>query len=82
MLNARITISTGWSRAVGPLGIGAFAIGTDLFVVAGLLPPLTADLGVTMGAAGLTVTVFALAYATGAPVLSALFGLLAREVGS
>jgi predicted MFS family arabinose efflux permease len=61
-------------RSVAPLGIGAFAIGTDLFVVAGVLPGLAADLGVTVGAAGLTVTVFALAYATGAPVLSALLG--------
>ncbi|WP_170225839.1 MFS transporter [Pseudonocardia cypriaca] len=60
------------SRAVAPLGIGAFAIGTDLFVVAGVLPDLAADLGVTVGTAGLTVTVFALAYATGAPVLGAL----------
>jgi predicted MFS family arabinose efflux permease len=61
-------------RSIAPLGIGAFAIGTDLFVVAGVLPGLAADLGVTVGAAGLTVTVFALAYATGAPVLSALLG--------
>ena len=64
--------STMRSRAVAPLGIGAFAIGTDLFVVAGVLPDLAADLGVTVGTAGLTVTVFALAYATGAPVLGAL----------
>jgi predicted MFS family arabinose efflux permease len=62
------------SRAVVPLGIGAFAIGTDLFVVAGVLPDLAADLGVTVGTAGLTVTVFALAYAVGAPVLGALLG--------
>jgi predicted MFS family arabinose efflux permease len=61
-------------RAVAPLGIGAFAIGTDLFVVAGVLPGLAADLGVPVGAAGLTVTVFALAFAAGAPVLGALFG--------
>ncbi|OLT06949.1 hypothetical protein BJF90_15285 [Pseudonocardia sp. CNS-004] len=63
----------GW-RAVAPLGVGAFAIGTDLFVVAGVLPGLAADLGVTVGAAGLTVTVFAIAYAIGAPVLGALLG--------
>jgi predicted MFS family arabinose efflux permease len=61
-------------RAVAPLGIGAFAIGTDLFVVAGVLPGLAADLEVPVGAAGLTVTVFALAFATGAPVLGALLG--------
>jgi predicted MFS family arabinose efflux permease len=61
-------------RAAASLGIGAFAIGTDLFVVAGVLPGLAADLGVPVGAAGLTVTVFALAFAAGAPVLGALFG--------
>jgi predicted MFS family arabinose efflux permease len=59
---------------VAALGIGAFAIGTDLFVVAGILAGLADDLGVTVGAAGLTVTVFALAYATGGPLLSALLG--------
>jgi predicted MFS family arabinose efflux permease len=66
--------STLRSRSIAPLGIGAFAIGTDLFVVAGVLPDLAADLGVSVGAAGLTVTVFALAYALGAPVLGALLG--------
>ncbi|WP_344728936.1 MFS transporter [Pseudonocardia yunnanensis] len=59
---------------VAVLGIGTFAIGTDMFVVAGVLAGLADDLGVTVGAAGLTVTVFALAYATGAPLLGALFG--------
>lgn len=63
----------GW-RSVTPLGIGAFAIGTDLFVVAGVLAGLAADLDVPVGAAGLTVTVFAVAYAVGAPVLGALLG--------
>jgi predicted MFS family arabinose efflux permease len=66
--------STVRSRAIAPLGVGAFAIGTDLFVVAGVLPALAADFGVSVGAAGLTATVFALAYAVGAPVLGALLG--------
>ncbi len=61
-------------RAVAPLGIGAFAISTDLFVVAGVLPDLAADLGVTVGAAGLTVTVFALGFAAAAPVRGAQLG--------
>ncbi|WP_214368295.1 MFS transporter [Pseudonocardia sp. H11422] len=60
--------------SVAALGIGATAIGTDMFVVAGVLAGLAGDLGVTVGAAGLTVTVFALAYAIGAPLLSALLG--------
>ncbi|HEX8760935.1 MAG TPA: MFS transporter [Pseudonocardiaceae bacterium] len=60
--------------SVATLGLGAFAIGTDMFVVAGVLGGLAGDLGVTVGAAGLTVTGFALAYAIGAPLLSALLG--------
>ena len=66
-------VSGSWS-SVAVLGLGAFAIGTELFVVAGILSGLAGDLGVTAGAAGLTVTVFALAYATGAVLLGALLG--------
>ncbi|MFF5207539.1 MFS transporter [Streptosporangium sp. NPDC000396] len=59
---------------VATLGIGALAIGTDMFVVAGILSQIARDLGVTIGAAGLTATVSALACATGAVLLSALLG--------
>lgn len=58
--------------AVGVLGLGAFAAGTATFVVAGVLGGLAADLGVSAGAAGLAVTVFAVGSAVGAPVLGAL----------
>ena len=60
--------------SVAALGIGTFAIGTDMFVVAGVLGGLAGDLDVTVGAAGLAVTVFGLAYATGAALPSALLG--------
>lgn len=60
--------------SVAVLGLGAFAIGTEMFVVAGILGGLAGDLGVTIGAAGWTVTAFALAYATGAVLLGALLG--------
>src|SRR3712207_2875930 len=56
---------------VAVLGIGAFATGTDLFVVAGVLPGLADDLGLTVGTAGLTVTVSAAAQALGGPLLGA-----------
>jgi predicted MFS family arabinose efflux permease len=59
---------------VAMLGVGAFALGTATFVVAGVLDGLAADLGVSVGAAGLTVTVFALGSGIGGPVLSALLG--------
>jgi predicted MFS family arabinose efflux permease len=45
-----------------------------MFVVAGVLEGLAADLRVSVGAAGLTVTAFAVSSAVGGPVLSALLG--------
>ncbi|GAA1292761.1 MFS transporter [Pseudonocardia aurantiaca] len=60
---------------VGMLGLGSFAIGTATFVVAGVLGGLAADLGVSVGAAGLTVTAFAVSCGIGGPVLSALLGV-------
>jgi predicted MFS family arabinose efflux permease len=67
----------GESRVWAPvamLGLGSFAIGTATFVLAGVLGGLAADFGVSVGAAGLTVTVFAVSSAIGGPVLSALLG--------
>lgn len=52
------------------LALGAFAIGTESYVVAGLLPTLAADLGVSVPIAGQLITVFALAYAIGSPLLA------------
>lgn len=61
------------------LAVGTFAIGTDGYVIAGLLPDMAHDLGVTESAAGQFVTVFALAYAIGAPVLGVAIGNLPRR---
>lgn len=58
--------------ALIPLAVGVFAVGTEGLVFAGLLPDLARDLGVSVGAAGQVTTVFALAYALAAPVLSVL----------
>lgn len=54
------------------LVLGTFIIGTDDFVIAGLLPSIANDMGVTIAAAGQLVTAFAIAYAIGAPVLGTL----------
>lgn len=54
------------------LVLGTFIIGTDDFVIAGLLPHISEDMNVTIAAAGQLVTAFAVAYAIGAP----LFGTL------
>jgi predicted MFS family arabinose efflux permease len=61
------------------LTLGAFAIGTEGFMIAGLLPALARDLDVGLPAAGHLVTAFALAYAIGAPVLAVLTAGLERK---
>ncbi|WP_054709391.1 MFS transporter [Bacillus sp. JCM 19041] len=54
------------------LVLGTFIIGTDDFVIAGLLPNIASDMNVTIAAAGQLVTAFAIAYAIGAPVFGTL----------
>lgn len=54
------------------LALGTFAIGTDSFVVAGILPQVAASLDVGVEAAGQLVTVFALSYAVLSPVMAAV----------
>ena len=59
--------------------LGAVAIGTDAFVIAGLLPELPHDLHVSTASAGQLVTVFAIVYAVGSPTVSILTGTLGRR---
>src|SRR5215472_2689518 len=61
------------------LALGTFAIGTDGFVIAGILPSIAHDLGMSIALAGLLVTAFSLAYALGSPVLATLTGHIARR---
>lgn len=68
--------------SLGPLAwpaLGAFAIGTEGFMIAGLLPTLARDLDVDLPAAGHLVTAFSLAYAIGAPVMAVLSAGLERR---
>jgi len=53
-----------------PLVLGAFAIGAETFLVSGVLPQIAVDLRVTTAAAGSLVTIFALAYAFGSPLIA------------
>ena len=48
-----------------PLVLGAFAIGTETFMITGVLPNIAGDLQVSPAAAGGLVTIFALTYAFG-----------------
>lgn len=54
------------------LALGTFAIGTDSFVVAGILPEVSQSLDVSIEAAGQMITVYALAYALMTPVMATL----------
>lgn len=61
------------------LAAGAFVVGTSAYVISGVLPAVSAELGVTLTAAGQLATAFALSYAIGAPLLAALFGRWERR---
>ncbi|GAA2775023.1 MFS transporter [Saccharopolyspora taberi] len=62
-----------------PLALATFAVGTDGFVIAGLLPAIATDLDVTIPAAGQLVSAFALTLAIAAPVLGAATSTLDRR---
>ncbi len=62
------------------LAISAFAIGTTEFVIMGLLPEVARDLAVSIPAAGLLVTGYALGVAVGAPLLAVLTSRMPRKI--
>ena len=61
------------------LALGTFAIGTEGFMIAPLLPEMASDLSVSLAGAGQLVTVFALTYALSSPTLTALTGSIDRR---
>src|ERR1051325_7208757 len=68
-MSARYRLAVGW--------LTLFVIGTDLFIVSPLLPRVSQEFRASGAAAGLSVTVFAVAYMLGAPV----FGIIADRSG-
>lgn len=61
------------------LALGTFAIGTEGFMIAPLLPEMARDLSVSLAGAGQLVTVFALTHALSSPILTALTGSVDRR---
>lgn len=59
--------------------LAAFGIGTAEFVIAGLLPDVSSDLGVSIPTAGLLITAYALGVAAGGPVVTLLISRVARK---
>ncbi len=62
------------------LFIATLALGTDEFVISGILPDVAADLNVTAGRAGLLVTAFALAFCLGSPVVAVITDRMDKKV--
>ncbi|MEK6311639.1 MAG: MFS transporter [Curtobacterium sp.] len=54
------------------LAVGTFLMITTEFVVAGILPEVATDLGVSLGRAGLLITVFAIGMIIGSPLMTLL----------
>ncbi|RPE80947.1 MFS transporter [Vulcaniibacterium tengchongense] len=61
------------------LSAAGFTVLTTEFILVGLLPPLARDLGVSVSAAGLLVTLFGLTIAASGPFLTAYFSRFERK---
>src|ERR1700744_5667114 len=61
------------------LAVGTFALGTDSFVIAGVLPEIARHFGVSIGAAGQMTTVYAITFAILAPTIAALGAAVSRK---
>lgn len=66
-------------RRLLTLALGMFALGTDSFVFAGILPELARSFQVSIGAAGQLITAYALTYALMGPTIAALASRVARK---
>lgn len=84
------TPTTGPQAALAPGGraarlslvglfLGAFAVGTDGFMIAGLLPRIAQEFHTSTPIAAQLVTVFSIGYAVGAPVLASIFHRVDRR---
>jgi predicted MFS family arabinose efflux permease len=62
------------------LAMGMFALGTDSFVMAGILPQIAQTFRVPVGVAGQVTTVYALTYALTAPTIAAIAARVPRKV--
>jgi predicted MFS family arabinose efflux permease len=61
------------------MALGTFAIGTEGFMIAPLLPNVAEDFSVSVVAAGQLVTIFTLSYAFSSPILTALTESIGRR---
>lgn len=66
-------------RRLFALAVGMFAVGTDSFVIAGILPQVAQSLGVPVPVAGQMVTIYALSYALLSPLIAAFAAQVPRK---
>ncbi|MFE2523367.1 MFS transporter [Streptomyces sp. NPDC059382] len=66
-------------RSLAVLAAAMFAIGTDSFVIAGILPDAADSLDVPVGTAGRLLTAYALTYAVFGPVMATVTARLPRR---
>ena len=62
------------------LALGMFALGTDSFVTAGVLPQISHAFHISIASAGQLTTIYALTYAVMAPTVAALAAHIPRKV--
>jgi predicted MFS family arabinose efflux permease len=74
-----VPVGTNSTAPIYWLALGTFAIGTEGFMIAPLLPGMAADLRVSVWVVGQLITVFTFAYAVSSPVLTALTGAFDRR---
>jgi predicted MFS family arabinose efflux permease len=65
--------------AIALLAVGTFIVGTSELGIAGILPTIATDLGVSIAAAGYLVTAYALSFALVTPIVAATTGRFARK---
>jgi DHA1 family inner membrane transport protein len=68
------------SLALLALFAAAFAIGSSEFVIAGILPAVSTDLGISIPTAGFLVSFYALGVAAGGPILATFTGRYPRKL--
>jgi predicted MFS family arabinose efflux permease len=66
-------------RRLMVLALGMFALGTDSYIVAGVLPQMARDFDVSVGAAGQLTTVYAITFALLAPTIAAIAAGVQRK---
>jgi len=61
------------------LAVGAFAVGTEAFMISAILPGISSDLKVSVQSVGHLVAIFSFSYAISSPILTALTASLDRR---